>query len=43
MRNKEEFKNKIPADIDIGHIFWELESYENFFPLYKSMMKKSEK
>lgn len=42
MKKKEEL-DEIPLDVDIGHIFWELENYENFFPVYKSMMKKSDK
>ncbi len=34
-------KEKIDSlDNDIGYILWELESYENFFPCLKSMMKK---
>lgn len=25
---------------DIGYILWKLESYEDFFPLYQSIIKK---
>jgi len=34
---KEKFDS---PDLDLGDIFQELESYENFFPLYKTMIKK---
>ena len=32
--------NKKPFDEEVGKILWEIESFENFFPCYKSMMKK---
>jgi len=43
MQKKEELKDEIQQKEDFGHMFWELENYENFFPCYIAMMKKSEK
>jgi len=39
MKKKDERNFSIKKE-DIGHLFWELEAYENFFPFYKSIMKK---
>jgi hypothetical protein len=43
MQKKDELKEITNRKDDLGYVFWEMESYENFFPFYKSMMKKSEK
>jgi len=40
MKKKDEGNFSIKKKEDIGHLFWELEAYEHFFPFYKSIMKK---
>jgi len=40
MEKKDEIASSTNKEEDIGYLFWELEAYENFFPLYKSIMKR---
>jgi hypothetical protein len=32
-------KNNIPEE-DLGFLLWELQEFENFYPVYKTMIKK---
>jgi hypothetical protein len=42
MRGMKDLKNEgeKTIDDDLGFMFWKLESIENFFPCYKSMIKQ---
>jgi hypothetical protein len=38
----EKFNGKALGEDDIGFMLWKLESVENFFPCYKTLIKKEE-
>ena len=39
-KNLEEDGNQREIDDDLGVMLWKLESLENFYPCYKSMIRK---
>jgi len=40
--NKNEKINDFFNQEDLGFLLWQLEEIENFYPVYKSMIKKEE-
>lgn len=42
MQKDERFLKKGTSDEDIGFLMWHLEEIENFYPCYKTMLKKEE-
>lgn len=42
MENIEKIKRGASRDEDIGFLLWQLEELENFYPIYKTMIKKEE-
>jgi hypothetical protein len=40
MEEIKRFTNKVLLRDEIGYLLWQLEEIENFYPCYKSMLKK---
>lgn len=42
MCKNEKIKNNFLKQDDLGFLLWQLEEIENFYPCYKTMIKKEE-
>ena len=42
MQKNEKINNHILGQDDLGFLLWQLEEIENFYPCFKTMIKKEE-